>query len=322
VEIWNPCLFGVSQALSTQLPRPYASIYLHCLLYDGVALRDGPYFEDTWIECLGDLGRYRMAIEDDDIRDREVWSAVARLWYRKAADKNPKIGRLYHHLAILARPYTLQQVSLYTRWLTCIEPFESAKASIMTLFNPILDGKEYAHHRSSSMETVFIEAHGLLYTQDPVPAFQGCVQQLLGGIIDSYVDRVTTKFKEQGVFAALSNIASLFEYGLSNNKGGSRSLLRLEFEATLSEKPQRLNQSTEKIDHVSSARVATPADTTMTAQEKERSLQKIASASKLSFGTLSIALRRVGDKNVEPFIHINLVFLSGLVSIPTEGHVW
>jgi hypothetical protein len=29
-------------------------------------------FEDTWIECLADLGLYRMAIEDDDIRDREV----------------------------------------------------------------------------------------------------------------------------------------------------------------------------------------------------------------------------------------------------------
>ncbi len=26
---------------------------------------DFPAFEDTWIECLGDLGRYRMAIEDD-----------------------------------------------------------------------------------------------------------------------------------------------------------------------------------------------------------------------------------------------------------------
>lgn len=26
-----------------------------------------PAFEDTWIECLGDLGCYRMAIEDDDI---------------------------------------------------------------------------------------------------------------------------------------------------------------------------------------------------------------------------------------------------------------
>jgi hypothetical protein len=31
-----------------------------------------PVFEDTWIEYLGDLGRYRIAIEDDDIRDHEV----------------------------------------------------------------------------------------------------------------------------------------------------------------------------------------------------------------------------------------------------------
>ena len=27
-----------------------------------------PAFEDTWIECVGDIDRYRMAIEDDDIR--------------------------------------------------------------------------------------------------------------------------------------------------------------------------------------------------------------------------------------------------------------
>ncbi|KAL6401452.1 Telomerase-binding protein EST1A [Ilyonectria robusta] len=31
------------------------------LLYETV-----PAFEDTWIYCLGDLGRYRMAIEDHD----------------------------------------------------------------------------------------------------------------------------------------------------------------------------------------------------------------------------------------------------------------
>jgi len=36
------------------------------LLYETVSA-----FEDT-TECLGDLGRYRMAIEDDDIRGREV----------------------------------------------------------------------------------------------------------------------------------------------------------------------------------------------------------------------------------------------------------
>jgi hypothetical protein len=28
-----------------------------------------PAFEDTWIECLGNLGRYRMAIEGDNLKD-------------------------------------------------------------------------------------------------------------------------------------------------------------------------------------------------------------------------------------------------------------
>jgi len=32
------------------------------------------------LSCQGDLGRYRMAIEDDEPRDREVWSNVARFW--------------------------------------------------------------------------------------------------------------------------------------------------------------------------------------------------------------------------------------------------
>ncbi len=51
----------------------YLAYSMMALLYETV-----PAFEDTWIECLGDLGRYRMAIEDDDIRDREVWTGVAR----------------------------------------------------------------------------------------------------------------------------------------------------------------------------------------------------------------------------------------------------
>jgi hypothetical protein len=36
------------------------------LLYETV-----PAFENTWIECCGDLGRYSMAIEDGNIRARE-----------------------------------------------------------------------------------------------------------------------------------------------------------------------------------------------------------------------------------------------------------
>lgn len=47
-----------------------------------------PAFEDTWIECLGDLGGYRMAIEEDDIRDREIWTMVWTYWYSKAIDED------------------------------------------------------------------------------------------------------------------------------------------------------------------------------------------------------------------------------------------
>ncbi|TGJ88103.1 hypothetical protein E0Z10_g644 [Xylaria hypoxylon] len=51
----------------------YLAYSMMALLYETV-----PAFEDTWIECLGDLGRYRMAIEDSDLRDREVWTSPYR----------------------------------------------------------------------------------------------------------------------------------------------------------------------------------------------------------------------------------------------------
>ena len=102
-------------SLEHRLAFIYLAYSMMALLYETV-----PTFEDTWIECFGDLGRYRMAIEDDDIRDREVWTGVARFWYSKAADKSPTVGRLYHHLAILARPNALQQLYYYTRSLSCV----------------------------------------------------------------------------------------------------------------------------------------------------------------------------------------------------------
>ena len=67
-------------------------------------------FEETWIECLGDLARYRMAIKEADLRDREVWSGVARMWYNKTADKSSNVGRIQHYLAVLARPNIVEQL--------------------------------------------------------------------------------------------------------------------------------------------------------------------------------------------------------------------
>ncbi|MCJ1473953.1 hypothetical protein MMC13_002609 [Lambiella insularis] len=323
-RMWRHGIHAFLEVLRHRLPDSldhmlafiYIAYSMMALLYETV-----PTFEDTWIECLGDLGRYRMAIEDDDIRDREVWSGVARFWYGKAADKSPNVGRLYHHLAILARPYTLQQLSLYTRSLTCIVPFESAKGSIMTLFSPILEGRESAYHRSSSMETLFIKAHGLLFTGGSMQEFNICVQQLSNDLFDTYIGRVTSKFKEQGVFAALSNISSLFEYGILRAKGTSRSTLRLAFEEMLS---QRGSANTDRTnpdynpegDEAASLALATSSNfEVLTSREQEASLRMISYASSITFETFSIALRRVGDKNVYPLVHVYMAFIYSVTNV-------
>jgi hypothetical protein len=72
----------------------YLAYQMMALLYE-----TAPGFEDTWIECLGDLGRYRMAVEDKDIRDREMWAGVAHTWYTKVAANAPTVPRIYHNLA-------------------------------------------------------------------------------------------------------------------------------------------------------------------------------------------------------------------------------
>ena len=325
-RMWRHGIHAFLEVLRHRLPESldhmlafiYIAYSMMALLYETV-----PSFEDTWIECLGDLGRYRMAIEDDDIRDREVWSGVARFWYGKAADKAPNVGRLYHHLAILARPYTLQQLSLYLRALTCILPFESAKGSIMTLFNPILEGKESANHRSSSMEIIFIKAHGLLFTGRSLEEFVQCTQKLFDGeVLDNYIGRVTAKFKEQGVFAALSNIASLFEYGVLRAKDMSKSIFRLAFDEIMipgpSESQATLKSTTNVGDSELPAARAEPSRLTvedLTSEELDASMQILPYASSITWDTLSVSLRRIGDKNVYPLVNTYLTFLHGLVNV-------
>lgn len=43
---------------------------LFCVFDNGALVQLAPNPEETWIECLGDLARYRMAMEESDLRDR------------------------------------------------------------------------------------------------------------------------------------------------------------------------------------------------------------------------------------------------------------
>ncbi|KZF22918.1 hypothetical protein L228DRAFT_139580 [Xylona heveae TC161] len=260
----------------------YLAYSVVALLYETVST-----FENTWIECLGDLARYRMAIEDKDPEDREIWTGVARLWYSKAADKLPQVGRLYHHLAILARPDVVQQLFLYAKALSVVHPFSSARESILTLFDMISRLDEH----QKGFGHIFVQAHGILFAKANTDGFLNLKTKFLNGL-DDHIGCVTKKWKEQGVFIAISNFAAMSGFGSEDIS----LMQKLEWEKS--------NPSGAK-----------PVDTFQPRDSsRDTSFASFKYAKELAFSVLKIALERIGDGNVLPHVHVSLVFLYHLSS--------
>ncbi|KAF2791200.1 hypothetical protein K505DRAFT_249485 [Melanomma pulvis-pyrius CBS 109.77] len=328
-RMWKHGIHSFLELLRRRLPESidymlsfiYLAYQMMALLYETV-----PAFEDTWIECLGDLGRYRMAIEDEDVRDRETWAGVARSWYSKAADKNPSVGRLYHHLAILARPNALQQLYYYARSLTCVKPFPSARESILTLLDPILGRPSASYSHAVPNDTSFIQAHGVLFEKLLPETFEEARSNFQNQLYD-HIGRVTAKWKEQGVYIAVTNISGLFDYGsddsvlrlvlqlhdkqIQQNRPSSRSSSTSDDELSRSPSPVDLDTS---LPSITEAEIPSKLDTLSSDFTFSRAYQ-------LLLSTLSLVLRRIGDKNVLPHVHVLLSFFSSFASIKYVTHL-
>lgn len=207
LELLRHCL---PASLDYMLAFIYLAFQMMALLYETV-----PSFEETWIECLGDLARYRMAIEEEDPRDREIWTGVARRWYLKAVNKNADVGRLYHHLAILARSHPLQQVSLYCRSLTANQPFPSTRESIMTLFSPTLNRFRESPNRVTSVDTSYVTTLAAVYTQKVPPNDAEVLLNKFLQQLNDYIDRVAHRRKDAGACIAIANIAAVLQFSIS-----------------------------------------------------------------------------------------------------------
>ncbi|KAK2059386.1 hypothetical protein LY76DRAFT_512255 [Colletotrichum caudatum] len=241
------------------------------LLYETV-----PTFEDTWIECLGDLGRYRMAIEDDNLKDREVWTSVSRHWYSKASDKAPTTGRLYHHLAILARPNALQQLFYYAKSLCVPIPFLSARESIMTLFDPHLNGTPT---RLQEIDAAFVRAHGVLFSGKSSGLFASSVTEFID-TLDGHIARNTKGWMDCGYFIAVALGCALLEYGSESN-------------------PIMMAIKTSRAD-----------DADIQMEDVETSVTpKFLDAIDFAVRTHNVVFLRFADPNVNPYLHVTLSFL-------------
>jgi hypothetical protein len=107
----------------------------------------------------------------------EKFGLVWPHWYSQASDKALTTRRLYHHLAILARPNALQQLFYYSKSLCVAAPFTSARESMPTLFDPVLNAENgQVQYRLPSLDTVFVNAHSLFTNKE----FLGLLDNQIG----------------------------------------------------------------------------------------------------------------------------------------------
>ncbi|KAL4887814.1 hypothetical protein BDV59DRAFT_189850 [Aspergillus ambiguus] len=286
------------ESLDHMLTFIYLAYSMMTLLLETV-----PGFQDTWIECLGDLSRYRMAVEESDLKEREVWAGVARYWYNRAADRNPDVGRIQHHLAVLSRPYILQQLFYYTKSLVSVRSFAGTRESILLLFNPILHNPKPSSSSHPHLITAFVAAHGALFGRDS-DRFLSSVAEFLPPL-DTFITRIGPAFRMQGVHIASANFAAMLEY--------------CHADAPLVGEFQQGTMPQEK-SHDDIYTFATETWTPVSEPQKvvsdfvalcepQRSSRFVFYGSFLAFETMSVFLDQTGDQHIYPALNVCLSFL-------------
>src|SRR5436305_14840259 len=123
------------------------------------------------------------------------------MWYNKAADKSPNVGRIQHHLAVLARPNIVQQLFYYSKPLVSVIPFQNARESVVLLFNPFLESSEITSQRYDRyplIEATLVKANGILFTHDSIPEYTSLMERFCAAL-DNHIGRVTADVIVQGL---------------------------------------------------------------------------------------------------------------------------
>ncbi|KAK1779935.1 hypothetical protein QBC45DRAFT_118529 [Copromyces sp. CBS 386.78] len=292
-RMWRHGIHSFLELLRHRLPGSlehmltfiYLAYSMMALLYETV-----PAFEETWIECLGDLSRYRMAIEEGNLRDREIWTGVSRDWYSKASDKSPTTGRLYHHLAILSRPNAVQQLYYYAKSLCVAIPFGSARDSIMTLFDPVLGPDSSRHSRLHHIDLAFVQTHGVMFSGKSQDKLEYYMENFLKPL-DNHIQVSGYQWREPGYHVAIANCCAIIGWGNEKNPV----YRAIKAKASVSDESR---------------------DQTMTGTEGTEPDLQLVTALRLANRTHDVVFRQQDDLNIVPYLHATLAFVYHLISLP------
>ncbi|KTW28179.1 hypothetical protein T552_02038 [Pneumocystis carinii B80] len=218
-RLWKNSIYAYLEILRSQLPYTIEHLISYILFSYSqitVLLETASTFKNEWMECLGDLARYRMAIEEIDMKTKNHWSNISKYWYIKVLMNLPTLGRLYHHLAILSKDNILKKLFYYSKALVVSKSFSSARGSILSLFDPIFIHKESScfseTSRNSDLINNYVKLHGLLFTQLQLDNFETILNDLLSLLNKENI------WNKEGVLMAITNIVALFQYGNKHGK--------------------------------------------------------------------------------------------------------
>jgi len=282
--------------------RPHSQEYMLAFIYlayqmISLLLETVPGFADIWIECLGDLARYRMAIEEDR-EIHTIWGGIAGRWYVKAADRHPQVGRLYHHSGILERP-SLRKVYLYGSALTSVFPFFNAKGSLNTLCTPVVEDENSLRGSSKSADALVLCFHARSFLSRKPELVSEASSAALTALEAQSEDNIGAF----GVHLAVTNISALLGFGSPN------SVYRHPFDIALD---RDTPDSTYSRDH-SSALQSTNSSTALGSDDLQRPAEIILDFCYHSFN--SIIRRTPCRENLPallPYVHVMLVFIKSL----------
>lgn len=272
-----------------------------------VILKYDTQHKEIWIECLGDVSRYRMAIEEVDMKVRALHREVASYWYKKAVNLNPEEGRLQHHLGVLARPDVLRQLFYYSKALISVKPFSSARET-MTMDAGLFPKMATEYPAYPQALTIFVEAHRLLFTRQDHCLFIQQADEFVSQL-DGHISNVGPMFRDQGVYIVASNYAAIFNYGHDESE-----MMAIFNMAKLSQTRNLdiLNEAYQYWQNPSCRQLSVD----QVAEDTQSGDTVVSLASKLAFATLGIILDRKEDSTMLPSVHVSLAFLWCLAVVP------
>ena len=308
-RMWSRSIGNLLALLMERLPD--TSDHLHTftrMAYSRMAClyETVPAFTDTWMECLGDLSRCRAVLAHNDC-DREVWTAVSRDWYFRVSDKAPATGRLYHHLAILARPNLQEQLFYYAKSLCVKMPFSFARKGATIWFERMMSSAskpQQTGHPPTELE--FVKAHGSLFKRDK--ELEATMDRFLALINRN--DFPAHRWLESGYHIGIANICAIMGYGDERNP--IVQALEIAYPSGNGGGDTKTQQSlqSQQDDSMHSTASSETALPTVSAAEQFPNARRLFNAA------YNVGCRHFVDPNALPFLHVTLVFIHYLTICP------